>query len=136
MDILLAEDNLEDGELTLRTFKKYNLSNKIMWVKNGEEALEYLVNENNSLPKLVLLDLKMPKLSGIDVLQKLRSMERTRELNIVILTSSKEESDIVKSYELGVNSYIVKPVAFNKFIEAVREIGLYWLVLNERPNGK
>lgn len=135
IDILLVEDNLEDGELTLRALKKNNLANKIRWLKNGEDAINFLdTSHENNLPKLILLDLKMPKVSGLDVLKHIRSNEKTHLLNVVVLTSSKQEQDIVKSYDLGVNSYIVKPVEFNKFIEAVQEIGFYWLVLNERPN--
>lgn len=135
IDLLLVEDNLEDGELTLRALKKNNLANSITWLKNGEEAIDFLNNAHlRSLPKLILLDLKMPKISGLDVLKFIRTNDKTKKLNVVILTSSKQEQDIINTYELGVNSYIVKPVEFNKFIEAVREIGFYWLMLNERPN--
>ena len=135
IDLLLVEDNLEDGELTLRALKKNKLANQITWLKNGEEAIDFLKKTHNgSLPKLILLDLKMPKVSGLDVLKFIRTNEKTKNLNVVILTSSKQEQDLFNTYELGVNSYIVKPVEFNKFIEAVKEIGFYWLMLNERPN--
>lgn len=134
-DILLIEDNPDDGELTLRALKKSNLANHITWLKNGEEAIDFLTKMPiGAHPKLILLDLKMPKVSGTDVLKFIRSNEKTKKLNVVILTSSKQEQDLVDTYELGVNSYIVKPVEFNKFIEAVQEIGFYWLMLNERPH--
>lgn len=134
-DILLAEDNAEDAELSIRALKKNNVVNEVAWFKDGEEITNYLFNKKlNHLPKLILLDIKMPKISGIEVLEKIRSTPKTRYLNVVILTSSKEDKDIVESYQLGVNSYIVKPVAFDKFTAAVSEIGLYWMMLNERPH--
>lgn len=141
VEVLLVEDNTRDADLTLRSLEKYNLSNRIKWVKDGELALDYLLGRNeyagrnvHEQPRVVLLDLKMPKMNGIEVLEEIRNSEATKKLPVVILTSSQEEKDIVRSYELGVNSYIVKPVDFNKFKESIREIGYYWLVLNEKPN--
>lgn len=141
VEILLVEDNKRDADLTLRALKKRNLSNKVVWVKDGEEALEYLFAkgqyEGRSIkdkPKVVLLDLKMPKVDGLEVLKELRTNEVTKKIPVVVLTSSNEEKDIVQSYEYGVNSYIVKPVNFNKFLEAVADVGLYWLLLNKSPN--
>lgn len=133
VEILLVEDNPDDAGLTIRALKKHNLANHLLHLRDGEEALQYLFGENNAIPKLVLLDLKMPKVDGIDVLRKLKADERRRVIPIVVLTSSKEERDIVESYRLGVNAYIVKPVDFEKFSKAVSEIGLFWLVLNQAP---
>lgn len=141
VEILLVEDNKRDADLTLRALKKRNLSNKVVWVKDGEEALEYLFAkgqyEQRSImdkPKVVLLDLKMPKVDGLEVLNEIRTNDETKKIPVVILTSSNEERDIVQSYEYGVNSYIVKPVDFNKFLDAVADVGLYWLLLNKSPN--
>ncbi len=138
--ILLAEDNPDDQELALRAFGKSNLSNEIILVKDGVEALDYLFgtgkyagDELPVLPAVVLLDLKMPRKDGLEVLQEIRINERTRFLPVVLLTSSKEEQDIVKSYRLGVNSYVRKPVDFNEFLKAIQQLGLYWLILNEAP---
>ena len=138
--ILLAEDNPDDQELALRAFGKSNLSNEIILVKDGVEALDYLFgtgkyagDELPVLPAVVLLDLKMPRKDGLEVLQEIRTNERTRFLPVVLLTSSKEEQDIVKSYRLGVNSYVRKPVDFNEFLKAIQQLGLYWLILNEAP---
>jgi two-component system, response regulator len=133
VEILLVEDNPDDAGLTIRALKKHNLANHLLHLRDGEEALRFLFNDENTLPKLVLLDLKMPKVDGIDVLRKLKADERRRVIPIVVLTSSKEERDIVESYRLGVNAYIVKPVDFEKFSKAVSEIGLFWLVLNQAP---
>ena len=137
--ILLVEDNPDDEALTLRAFKKSNLGNEIVVARDGVEALEYLFGTGSHdlghLPKLVLLDLKLPKLDGMEVLERIRADERTRLLPVVILTSSKEQEDLVKSYSLGANSYIRKPVDFNQFIQAIQQLGLYWLVLNESPSG-
>jgi CheY-like chemotaxis protein len=140
VEILLVEDNPNDIALTLRAFRKHNLSNRIHVVKDGEEALEFLFAEGrfsyrnvNRVPKVVLLDLKLPKVDGLEVLKKLKSDPRTRKIPVVILTSSKEDRDIQTSYDLGANSYIVKPVDFEKFMEATREIGMYWLLLNQPP---
>ncbi len=138
--ILLVEDNPDDEELTLLAFKKSKLSNEIIVAHDGVEALDYLFGtgdytgrDTSDLPQLVLLDLKLPKLDGIEVLERIRTDERTRLLPVVILTSSREQEDLIRSYTLGANSYIRKPVDFNQFIEAVQQLGLYWLVLNERP---
>lgn len=133
--ILLVEDNPDDELLTLRALKKTKLVNEIVVAHDGEEALKYLLPENggNDLPIMVLLDLKMPKVSGLEVLRAIRSNARTRSLPVVVFTSSSEEKDIVESYRLGVNSYVRKPVDFTQFLEAVERIGLYWMVLNESP---
>lgn len=141
VEILLVEDNKRDADLTLRALKKRNLNNKIVWVKDGEAALDYLFARNeyehrsiNNKPKVVLLDLKMPKVDGLEVLKEIRTHPVTKTIPVVILTSSKEEQDIVKSYEYGVNSYIVKPVDFTKFLDSVADVGLYWLLLNQPTN--
>lgn len=133
--ILLVEDNPDDELLTLRALKKTKLVNEIVVAHDGEEALEYLLGEKNGndLPVMVLLDLKMPKVSGLEVLHAIRSNARTQNLPVVVFTSSNEEKDIVESYRLGVNSYVRKPVDFSQFLEAVERIGLYWMVLNESP---
>lgn len=140
IEILYVEDNPSDLELTLHAFNKYHLANKILIARDGAEALELLFgNENDAnaelrnLPRVILLDLKLPKISGLEVLQKLKKDLRTKLIPVVVLTSSKEEKDIVESYRLGVNSYIVKPVDFEKFIEAMRALGMYWLLLNQLP---
>ena len=139
IEILLVEDNPRDVEMTLRALKKRNLANSVHVAKDGAEALDFLfatgahaARNPKHTPKVVLLDLKLPKVSGLEVLKKLKSDERTRTIPVVVLTSSQEEKDMVESYRLGVNSYIVKPVDFDKFVEAVGEIGLYWLLVN-RP---
>ncbi|HET6840896.1 MAG TPA: response regulator [Candidatus Angelobacter sp.] len=138
--ILLVEDNADDEALTLRALKKHRLGNEIVVARDGVEALEYLFGTGayagrdlEKMPEVVLLDLKLPKLDGLDVLQRLRADERTRYLPVVILTSSNEEQDRLQSYDLGVNSYVRKPVVFDQFIDAVGQLGLYWLVLNEPP---
>ena len=139
--ILLVEDNPDDVALTLRALKKNNISNKIVVASDGVEALDYLsgtgayAGHDIVQPELILLDLKLPKLDGFEVLKKLRADPRTRFLPVVILTSSKEQQDIVDGYGLGANSYIRKPVDFQQFVEAVRQLGMYWLVLNEKPRG-
>lgn len=140
VDILLVEDNPRDGELALRALKKRNLANHLVWVKDGAEALEYIFGADldgqekiNHTLKVVLLDLKLPKVDGLEVLRQLKGDERTRHIPVVVLTSSREELDIVKSYRLGVNSYIVKPVDFVNFSEAVAHLGMYWLLLNQPP---
>lgn len=138
--ILLVEDNPDDELLTLRAFKKSNILNEVVVVRDGVEALDFLFctgsyadRDPNEMPQLILLDLKLPKLDGLEVLERLRSNKRTRILPIVILTSSKEEQDVVEGYKLGCNSYVRKPVDFSQFIEAVKQLNLYWLVLNESP---
>jgi CheY-like chemotaxis protein len=137
-DILLVEDNPNDAELTLRALKKARVANGIHVVRDGAEALEFLFGEGayagragSPLPRVVLLDLKLPKVDGLEVLRRVKGDERTKLIPVVVLTSSREESDLVASYDLGANSYIVKPVDSDKFFEAVHEIGLYWLLLNE-----
>ena len=136
--VLLVEDNLLDAEMTLRALKSSRMASEIVHVKDGEEALNWLFGEGEfagrdySLkPKVVLMDLKLPKINGIEALRAIRSDERTKCLPVVMLTSSKEEQDIVQSYKLGVNSYIVKPVGFENFSKAVAEVGHYWLLVNE-----
>jgi CheY-like chemotaxis protein len=138
--ILLVEDNPDDVKLTLRALKKSNISNKVIVVGDGVEALDYLFgtgkfagHDIGLLPQVVLLDLKMPKLDGLEVLHRIRANERTKLLPVVILTTSSEDKDRVESYKLGANSYIRKPVDFNQFVDAVQQLGLYWLVLNEAP---
>ena len=138
--ILLVEDNADDEALTIRALNKNNVANGLVVAHDGVEALDYLFGtgayagrDTSVLPGLVLLDLKLPKLDGLEVLRRLRADERTRRLPVVVLTSSKEEPDLIKSYNLGANSYIRKPVDFDQFIEAVRQLGLYWLMLNEVP---
>jgi two-component system response regulator len=139
--ILLAEDNPNDQKLALRAFKKSNLSNEIVVVNDGVEALDYLFGqgvyqgeEPPQLPALALLDIKMPRKDGLQVLKEIRSNARTKYLPVVIVTSSKEEQDIIHSYDLGVNSYVRKPVDFTAFVQAVESLGLYWLLLNEVPD--
>ncbi len=138
--ILLVEDNPDDVELTLRALKQYNVKNEITVVRDGADALDYLFatgaytdRDKVALPAVVLLDLKLPKIDGLEVLQRMRGDERTKLVPVVILTSSREEQDIINSYRFGANSYVRKPVDFNQFIEAARQLGLYWLVINEPP---
>ncbi|HEU5290579.1 MAG TPA: response regulator [Cyclobacteriaceae bacterium] len=134
VEILLVDDNVNDAELAIRSLKKHNLANNLLHLEDGKEALDFLYDEKNQMPKLILLDLKMPKVDGIEVLARLKSDERKRMIPIVVLTSSKEERDIVDSYKLGVNAYIVKPVDFEQFVNAVSQIGLFWLILNQPPH--
>ena len=132
--ILLVEDNPDDEALTLRAFRKNNLTNEIIVKRDGAEALEWLLDDKRDVdPQVVLLDLKLPKVDGLEVLRQIRANASTSYLPVVILTSSSVESDLVRGYELRANSYIRKPVDFSRFIDAAREIGLYWLVLNEMP---
>jgi two-component system response regulator len=138
--ILLVEDNPDDEALTLRAFRKNHIKNDVIVARDGVEALDYLFGTGahagrdvSQLPQVVLLDLKLPKLDGIEVLRRIRADERTRLLPVVILTSSKEERDLVSGYRHGANSYVRKPVDFDEFVEAARQLGLYWLLLNEAP---
>lgn len=139
VEILLAEDSPADAEMTLRALRKNNLANRVHWVKDGAEALEYIFRSGtyaeraNYQPKLVLLDLKMPKVDGIEVLRRLKEDAKTRGIPVVVMTSSNEDRDVVESYRLGVNSYIVKPVAFDAFLETVAKIGMYWVLTNRVP---
>jgi two-component system response regulator len=138
--ILLVEDNADDEELTLRALKKNNIQNEVVIARDGVEALDYLFGtgayagrDTSNVPSVTLLDLKLPKVDGLEVLKRLRADERTKLLPVVILTSSKEEQDLLNGYKFGANSYIRKPVDFAQFMEAVRNLGLYWLLLNESP---
>lgn len=138
VEILLVEDNMDDAGLVIRSLKKNNLANNLIHLKDGAEALdfifakgEYSSRKVEDTPKAILLDLKMPKVDGLQVLSEIKSDERTKRIPVVIMTSSKEESDIVKSYNLGVNSYVVKPVEFDSFTKVVSELGLYWLLINQ-----
>ena len=140
VEILLVEDNPADVELTLRALKRNNIANKIIVVNDGEEALDFIFARGafsdrkvENGPKVVILDLKLPKVDGLEVLRAMKSDPRARIIPVVVLTSSKEETDIVESYRLGVNSYLVKPVDFDKFVESVRILGFYWLLFNQAP---
>ena len=141
-EILLIEDNPEDVEITLRAFHKHHIANKVHVVRDGEEALECLFGTGRYAErslcrntKLIILDLKLPKVDGLEVLQRCKADPRTKGIPVVVLTSSREEQDLVKSYNLGVNSYVVKPVDFRSFIDAVRQLGAFWAVVNEPPPG-
>jgi CheY-like chemotaxis protein len=138
--ILLIEDNQSDVELTRRAFERSHIANELIVVEDGQEALDYLMGEGNwagrdvtDLPTLTLLDLKLPRLPGLEVLRRIRADPRTRRMPVVILTSSKEESDVAQGYDLGVNSYICKPIDFEQFTRATEQLGLFWLLLNEPP---
>jgi CheY-like chemotaxis protein len=140
IDVLLVEDNPRDAEMTLRTLRKHNLVNQVVHVNDGKEALDWLFGtglyvgrDPNCHPKIVLLDLKLPKVDGLDVLRAIRTDERTRNMPVVVMTSSLEDRDVVESYKLGVNSYVVKPVDFDAFSAAVAELGHYWLLTNQKP---
>lgn len=140
VEILLVEDSDQDAELALRALQKNKISNKIIRLKDGEEALEFLFGTGDykdrsilNQPRVILLDLKMPKVDGLEVLRRIRENEATENIPVVMLTSSKEERDLVESYKFGVNSFIVKPVEFDSFTKAVRDIGFYWVILNEKP---
>jgi two-component system, response regulator len=142
VEILLVEDNAHDAELAFRAFRKNHITNRIIHVRDGEEALEFLFARGRyrtrrveDTPKVILLDLKLPKINGLEVLREIRKDRRTRLIPVVVLTTSKEEKDLITSYRLGVNSYIIKPVDFNQFIRSVNDIGLYWLLLNQLPEG-
>lgn len=140
VDLLLVEDNPEDLELALRALRKANLSSRVHVCRDGAEALDFLFcagtyadRQNRAVPKVILLDLKLPKIDGVEVLRRLRAEPRTKTIPVVVLTSSKEQCDVVETYRLGVNSYIVKPVNFDGFSEIIRNLGLYWLILNQPP---
>ena len=135
-DVLVVEDNPDDVELTLRALKRMHLTNPVRVARDGVEALEILLGDGTArppLPRVVLLDLKLPRVGGLEVLARLREEERTRTLPVVVLTSSREEPDVKKAYALGVNSYVVKPVEFERFVDAVGKVGQYWLLLNLPP---
>lgn len=138
--IVIVEDNPDDEALMLRAFKQHKLTNEIVVLRDGVEAIEYLLGtgahagrDTALMPQIILLDLKLPKLNGLDVLKRLRADPRTKIVPIVVLTTSKEEGDMIASYNLGANSYVVKPVDFTKFVESVKQLGLYWLLLNQTP---
>src|SRR3981081_2766749 len=138
IEILLVEDNIHDAEMTIRSLKKVNLANRLIHLKDGAEALDFIFARGNfanrqmeNKPKVILLDIKMPKVDGIEVLRQIKSNESTKRIPVVIMTSSKEEQDIITSYNLGVNSYVVKPVDFENFANAVSELGFYWLITNQ-----
>ena len=140
IDLLVVEDDPHDAELTLRALLKANLLNRVQVVRDGVEAMEFLFGEGQhegrrveDVPRLVLLDLKLPRVNGLQVLRRIKSDPRTRAIPVVILTSSREDQDVVESYGLGVNSYVVKPVSFDRFAESVRQVGTYWLSLNQPP---
>jgi two-component system response regulator len=141
VEVLLVEDNINDAELAIRELKKHNMANNLVHVKNGEEALEFVfatgkfegMRDITRPPKVILLDIQMPKVNGIEVLERIKADERTRAIPIVILTSSKEDPDIQRCYLLGANSYIVKPVNFEGFAQAIKNLGFYWLLLNQPP---
>ncbi|MEJ2453156.1 MAG: response regulator [Candidatus Thiodiazotropha sp.] len=140
VEILLVEDNPTDAELCIRALRKNNLANNLVWVKDGEEALEFLFatgayssRDMMRPPKVILLDLRLPKVDGIEVLRKIKEDERTQSIPVVVLTSSKEDRDVAESYKVGVNSYISKPVEFDEFAKTVSDLGLYWLLVNRPP---
>jgi CheY-like chemotaxis protein len=143
IDILLVEDNPTDAELAMLALKERNLANKLMWVKDGAEALDFIFASGayagrkvEDYPRVILLDLRLPKVDGLEVLRRIKADERTKRIPVVVLTSSKEDRDVVASYDLGVNSYISKPVAFDEFSRVVSELGLYWLLINRPPNSR
>jgi two-component system response regulator len=140
IEIILVEDSMEDADLIMRSLKKNNLSNSVVHLKDGAEALDFMFAKGDytsrnilDKPKLILLDLKMPKVDGLQVLRELKSDPRTRSIPVVIMTSSREDRDVIESHELGVNSYVVKPVSFENFAKAVADLGLYWLMINHSP---
>jgi len=139
VEILLVEDNPQDAEITLRALKRANLANHVQWLKDGEEALEFLFSQGQYAdqpqprPRVMLLDIKMPKVDGLEVLKRLKADGRTSSIPVVMLTSSKEERDLLRSYDLGVNSYLVKPVDFQRFSEEVTRVGYYWVAMNQTP---
>lgn len=140
VEILIVEDNPNDAEMAMRALKRNNLTNKVYIVNDGEEALDFILSRGKYSirkkcvrPRMVLLDLKLPKIDGLEVLREIKGNPETRIIPVIVLTSSKEEKDLIESYKLGVNSYIVKPVEFEKFVDAVNELGMYWLLLNQQP---
>jgi CheY-like chemotaxis protein len=139
--ILLAEDNERDVELTLAALEEYNLANEVVVARDGAEALDYLhhrgkyAEHHNGAPVVVLLDLKMPKVDGLEVLRAMRDDPNLKTIPVVMITSSREEQDLVRSYQLGVNAYVVKPVDFTKFVESIKQIGFFWAIINEPPPG-
>ena len=140
VEILLVEDNATDAELCIRALKKRNLANRLVWVKDGAEALDFIFAAGvyagravQNGPKVILLDLRLPKVDGLEVLRKVKADERTKTIPVVVLTSSKEDRDVIESYKLGVNSFISKPVEFDAFAETVAQLGLYWLLINRPP---
>jgi two-component system response regulator len=140
IDILIVEDNSNDAELAILALKGENLANNLIWLKDGVQALDFIFAEGEYIgrdiekrPKIILLDLKMPRVGGIEVLRRIRADERTKSIPVVVMTSSKEEKDIIATYDLGVNSYIVKPVDFDQFNKSIRDMGFYWLVVNQPP---
>ena len=141
VEILLADDSARDAEMTQRVLRKHNLGNHVMWVKDGAEALDFLFCRDafagrraSSLPRLMMLDIKMPKIDGIEVLRRVKGDERTRMIPVAVMTSSNEERDVLETYRLGVNSYIVKPVNFPAFVETVANLGMYWILTNRTPD--
>lgn len=141
VEILLVEDNLEEAELAIRSLKKNNLANHLVHIDDGAEALDFIFSRGKyegipKRPKLILLDLKLPKVDGLEILRQLKSQDETKAIPVVVLTSSREEKDIIDSYELGVNSYIVKPINFQSFTKSIADLGLYWMVLNQVPVSK
>ncbi|WP_200374482.1 response regulator [Thiocystis violacea] len=139
VDILLVEDNPNDAELAIRALRKHNLANRLEWVKDGAAALDFLFHRgdyaerSDTLPRVMLLDLRLPKLDGIEVLRAVRDHPETRELPVVVLTSSREEQDLIATYQLGVNSFVAKPVAFDEFARTVADLGMYWVLVNRVP---
>jgi two-component system response regulator len=140
VEILLVEDNPQDAEMAIRALKKYKFANNLVHVTDGEEALDFIFARGaysdrkiENGPKVILLDLKLPKIDGLEVLKLIKSDPRTKIIPVIVLTSSSEEKDIIESYRLGVNSYIIKPVDFDKFVEAIKGLGFYWLLLNQSP---
>ena len=140
VEILLVEDSTADAEMTMRTLKRRGIANNIQWVRDGVEALDYLfctgayADRINGYPKMVLLDLKMPKMDGLQVLERMKHDAHTKTIPVVMMTSSREEGDLVASYRLGVNSFVVKPVDFGEFAETVAQVGMYWMIANEAPD--
>lgn len=137
-EVLLVEDREEDAQLTIRALKKYNLINDIKWLEDGQQALDYLFGTGpekvlQAIPKLILLDLKLPKVSGLEVLEQIKAAEGLKSIPVIIMTSSNEDVDIKRAYQLGANSYIVKPIAFINFVDCVKQLGMYWLMLNQPP---